>query len=116
MESLYLRDFQNEHSQEMGFRVALFGAWHLGADLEERRTLRKTLRDAYGAASRAVHYGDVDSGRSARRKREDPAGRWREHEKLLSETQGILRRGLLAVIANGPPPDWGDLVLGGGPP
>ncbi|MYB41819.1 MAG: hypothetical protein F4X76_06440 [Chloroflexi bacterium] len=116
MESLYLRDFQNEHSQEMGFRVALFGAWHLGADLEERRTLRKTLRDAYGAASRAVHYGDVDSGRGARRKREDPAGRWREHEKLLSETQGILRRGLLAVIANGPPPDWGDLVLGGGPP
>ena len=29
LESLYLRDFANEHSQEMRFRLALFGAWHL---------------------------------------------------------------------------------------
>ena len=115
MESLYLRDFANEHSQEMGFRLALFGAWHLGADLEERRTVRKTLRDAYGAASRAVHYGDINYGRRAKRKREDPAGLSRENGKLLSDAQGIVRRGLLEMIADGPPPDWGDLVLGGGP-
>ena len=117
MESLYLRDFENEHSQELGFRVALFGAWHLGANLEERRTVRKTLRDAYGAASRAVHDGDIDSRPKARRrrKREDPVGLRRENEKLLSETQDIVRRGLLAMIATGPPRDWGDLVLGGGP-
>ena len=115
MESLYLHDFKNEHSQEMGFRLALFGAWHLGADLEERRALRKTLRDAYGAASRAVHSGDIDSERKARRKkRENPARQWRKNQKLLSEAQDIVRRGLLAMIADGPPPDWGDLVLGAG--
>ena len=115
MESLYLRDFENEYSQEMGFRIALFGAWHLGANLEERRTVRKTLRDAYRAASRAVHDGDIDSQPKARRrrKREDPGGLRRENEKLLSDTQDIVRRVLLAMIANGPPRDWGDLVLGG---
>ncbi len=116
LESLYLRDFKNEHSQEMGFRVALFSAWHLGADLDERRTLRKTLRDAYRAASRAVHDGDIESERKSRRKNnEKPPRLWRENEKLLSEAQDIVRQGLLATIANGPPRDWGDLVLGGGP-
>ena len=30
LEALYLKDFKGEHSQEMKFRLALFGAWHLG--------------------------------------------------------------------------------------
>ena len=114
LESLYLHDFRNEHSQEMGFRMALFGAWHLGADLEERRTIRKTLREAYNAASRAVHGGDIDSGRkNRRRKRKNPARQWSKNVRLLSEAQDILRMGLLTMIANGQPDDWGDLVLGG---
>ena len=46
LESLYLKDFVNEHSQEMRFRLALFGAWHLGGSLDERRSIRKTLRYA----------------------------------------------------------------------
>ena len=44
LESLYLRDFANEHSQEMRFRLALFGAWNLAenaGDLDERRSIRK---------------------------------------------------------------------------
>ena len=44
LESLYLRDFANEHSQEMRFRLTLFGAWHLAenaGDLDERRSIRK---------------------------------------------------------------------------
>ena len=57
LETLYLKDFVNERSGEMRFRLSLFGAWHLGATLEDRRDIRKTLRDAYGRASGAVHTG-----------------------------------------------------------
>ena len=59
LEAIYLKDFMNEHSQEMRFRLALFGAWHLGADFEERRSIRKGLRDAYDTASKAVHEGEL---------------------------------------------------------
>ena len=53
LESLYLNDFVTEHSSEMRFRLSLFGAWHLAEDLEERRRIRKVLRDAYDTASGA---------------------------------------------------------------
>ena len=59
LEAVYLKDFINEHSQEMRFRLALFGAWHLGADLQERRSIRKALRVAYDTASKAVHEGEL---------------------------------------------------------
>ena len=65
LESLYLKDFANEHSQEMRVRLALFGAWHLSADLDERRSTRKTLRNAYDTASRAVPVGDIQENERA---------------------------------------------------
>ena len=55
--ALYLNDFGGEHSQEMRFRLALFGAWHLADGPDGRRSVRKTLRDAYDDASTAVHLG-----------------------------------------------------------
>ncbi|MCY4498377.1 MAG: HEPN domain-containing protein [Rhodospirillaceae bacterium] len=96
LEAIYLKDFANEHSQEMRFRLALCGAWHLGADFEERRSIRKTLRDAYDTASKAVHEGELPN--AAR-----PA---------LSTAQDLCRRGILKLLSEGPPDDWGDLALG----
>ena len=97
LESLYLKDFANEHSQEMRFRLALFGAWHLAENFEGRRSIRKTLRDAYDMASKAVHVGEVP----------------RAAERGLWDAQDLCRRGILKLLHEGPPPDWGDLVLGG---
>ena len=97
LESLYLKDFANEHSQEMRFRLALFGAWHLGDGLERRRSIRKTLRDAYDNASKAVHAGELP----------------REEARGLSKAQDLCRRGILKLLHEGPPEDWGDLILGG---
>ena len=100
LESLYLKDFINEQSQEMRFRLSLFGAWHLGADFGERKRIRKTLRDAYDAASGAVHTGDLyDSP---------------ENRKLLEDAQELCRRGIMKLLDEGPPSDWGDLILGEG--
>ena len=93
LEVIYLKDFANETSQEMRFRLALFGAWHLGADFEERRSIRKALRDAYDTASKAVHEGELP--KAAR-----------------PTAQNLCRRGILKLLREGPPDDWGDLVLG----
>ncbi|WP_419929644.1 hypothetical protein [Candidatus Poriferisocius sp.] len=98
LESLYLRDFGNEMSQEMRFRLALFAAWHLGADHEERKTIRKKFRDAYDTASKAVHLGHVESTQ--------------QNRDLLSDAQALCRRGALRLLKDGEPQDWGNLVLG----
>lgn len=96
LEALYLKDFANEHSQEMRFRLALIGAWHLSESLEERRTYRTVLRDAYDRASGAVHPGEVS----------------REAEVDLVLAQQLCRRGILKLLLEGAPSDWSDLILG----
>ncbi len=96
LELLYLKDFANEHSQEMRFRLALFGAWHLSANLDERRSIRKALRDAYDMASKAVHVGEVAGNEQAN----------------LPDAQNLCRRGIYKLLLEGPPRDWGDLILG----
>ena len=83
-------------SQEMRFRLALFGAWHLGKSFERRKKIRKVLRDAYDIASGAVHTGEAPQG---------------AHEKL-KEARNYCRDGILKLLAVGAPEDWGDLILG----
>ena len=111
LESLYLQDSGGDQKQEMRFRLALIGAWHLGADFQERKRIRKTLRDAYDTASKAVHGGDIDHG--GKKPTEDNSRiQWRKNQQLLSDAQDIVRRGLLKMLREGPPRDWGDLILG----
>ena len=98
LEALFLRDFTNEQSQEMRFRLSLFGAWFLGQDFEDRRRIRKVLRDAYDKASGAVHTGNLAATDANR--------------ALLADAQRLCREGILKLLRDGPPPDWGDLVLG----
>ena len=100
IETLYLQDFANEQSQEMRFRLPLFGAWFLGTDFQDRKLIRKTLRDAYDRASGAVHTGEI--------------GFNTENRELLADAQDLCRRGILKMLKEGFP-DWGDLVLGGIP-
>ncbi len=99
LETLYLHDFADENSQEMRFRLALFGAWYLGIDFEDRKRIRKTLRDAYDRASGAVHTGYVEHNL--------------ENLGLLQVAQNLCRQGIFKMINQGFPEDWGDLVLGG---
>ena len=40
LQALCLKDFVNGQSGEMSFRLSLFGAWHLGANLADRRGIR----------------------------------------------------------------------------
>ena len=100
LEALFLRDFTNERSQEMRFRLPLFGAWFLGLDFEDRGRIRKVLRNAYDVASGAVHTGSIAfTG---------------ENRALLADAQALCRDGIFKLLRNGPPTDWGDLILGRG--
>ncbi len=94
LESLYLRD----GSQEMRFRLALTAAWHLGADLSERREIWQLIRNAYDTASGAVHAGEVEFNG--------------QNLELLSKAQKLSRRGILKLLHCGQPEDWVDLILG----
>ncbi len=98
LESLYLQDFPNEYTHEMRFRLALFGAWHLGIDFKNRSEIRKKLRDVYDMASKAVHSGNVDIND--------------KNQELLSDVQDLSRRGILKLLQEGFPEDWGALILG----
>ena len=94
LESLYLK----EGGPELSFRLATHGAWHLGANFYEREEYRKTLRDAYNAASKAVHTGMVDSTEKNR--------------QLLAYAQDLCRLGILKRLNEGTAPDWNALILG----
>ena len=98
LEALYLKDFTNERSQEMRFRLALFGAWFLGENLQDRKRIRIALRNAYDRASGAVHTGNIDYNE--------------ENRGVLAEAQELCRQGVLKLLKEGYPADWGDLVLG----
>ncbi|MDE0226657.1 MAG: hypothetical protein OXP28_16230 [Gammaproteobacteria bacterium] len=98
LEALYLKKFRGEQNVEMAFRLALFGAWHLGSDMEDRRRIRRTLRDAYGVGSRAVHGQNLEFNEKNRR--------------LLSDGQRLCRSGMLKVLEDGEPDDWEELILG----
>ena len=98
LECLYVQDFLDaKQTQEIRFKLSLFGAWHLGTDFEERKCIRKKLRLVYDAASKAVHSGDLE---------------YFENQKLLSTAQDLCRRGILKLLREGSPLDWGDLILG----
>jgi len=98
LESLYLQNIGNEtYRGEMRFRLSLTGAWHLGADLQERKKVRRNLLKAYDAASKAVHGGNLD---------------YVGNQKLLSTAQDLCRHGILKLLREGSPNDWTDLILG----
>ena len=98
LESLYLRDIAKDQRGEMRFRLALFGAWHLGIDYRDRCVIRKKLRETYDMASKAVHGGEIEF--------------CDQNRELLSVAQDLCRRGILKLLTEGPPSDWGDLAMG----
>ena len=94
LEALLLPDNPN---QQLGFTVAARGAWLLGEDGAGRREAWKMLRNAYAAASKAVHIGEVkENDRNA---------------ETLVGTRDLCRKGLLHVLCDGPVKDWSGLIL-----
>lgn len=85
---------------EKGFRIATYGAWHLGKDFERRHLLRETLRKAYSDSSNAVHGGKL------RYAAKDPG--------LVTSVQDICREGILKRLREMERPKWDEMILGAG--
>ncbi len=83
---------------EKGFRIAMYGAWHLGKDFEQRLRFRETLRKAYDDSSRAVHGGKLKHAKK------DP--------DLVGAAQDICRNAILRRLEEVKRPKWEEVVLG----
>lgn len=94
LEALYLGGTHGE----LGFRLANYGAWHLGADFDERRQHQEVLRRVYGLASNAVHADEVKETEETR--------------ELLTAGQDLCRRGILKRLYEAKEPNWNEMILG----
>ncbi len=83
---------------EKGFRIATYGAWHIGRNLKERRECRETLRKVYDDSSRAVHAGKLKHAE--------------RNPELVSSAQDICRKGILKRLEETERPKWDEIILG----
>ena len=95
LESLFLDDNARD---ELAYRLALRGARLIGKDLQERKRIFRTLREAYAIGSEAVHKGEVKSKKKNR--------------KILDDTLEIVRAEILDRLEAGRKRDWDDIALG----
>ena len=92
LESLYLKG-----NEELSYRLAIYGAWHLGENYDERSRYFKALRKLYANASTAVHGGRIKG---------------KDHRENLSFAQDICRMGILRRLDEDKQPGFDDLALG----
>ena len=94
LEALYVDSGQGE----LGFRMSLIAAHHLGETLTERKDIQSTLNKFYGLASRAVHGKMVLN--------------LKETDRVVIDQATILcAEGILKVLNEKKYPDWKELLL-----
>ena len=94
LESLYL----NSDAGELGFRLAITGARHLGSSLDKRREIRKTLGDFYGLASRIIHGTELNQVRNS-------------DTESVKRASRVCCDGILRIVEEKYQPNWSDLLL-----
>lgn len=85
-------------SNEKAFRIATYGAWHLGTNFEQRRQIRETLRKAYADSSSVIH------GEKIKHAKKEPT--------LVSSAQDICRNAILKRLEEEQSPKWDEIILG----
>ena len=94
LEALYLNDVNDE----LKFRLSTRGAWHLGADINERRKFYENLGRVYSLASSAIHASNIKHNS--------------KNQDLLESGLEMCREGILKQLRESDAPDWTNLVLG----
>ena len=92
LESLYISSSEGE----LGFRLSITGARHLGTSLVERKAIRKTLVDFYRLASRVIHGTPLSSNTDV---------------SLVDAATKLCRDGILKIVEGRNQPDWTDFLL-----
>lgn len=96
LEALFL---PGQAQGELAFRLAVRGAWYMGATTEDRKQIRDLIATAYRRASTAIHGGKV--------------GDYMGNVNLIGSVQHLCREAILKRLADDDQPDWNDLILGG---
>lgn len=94
LEALYEIGGDNEKA----FRIATYGAWHLGETFQKRLEIRETLRKAYRDSSSAVHAGKLKYAA--------------KEPDLVSSAQNVCRDGILKRLQETTRPKWEEIILG----
>lgn len=94
MDALYLKGITGE----LKFRLATYGAWHLGSNSDERCRYHVTISRMYDLASKAVHTGEIKN---------TP-----ETLEILTDTQDLCRKGILKRLKEREEPRWKEMILG----
>lgn len=97
LESLYLGDINGQG--ELGFRLALRAAWHLGNDAQERVALKKDFSKIYNLRSRAVHTGTLKESKAS--------------PEFTARAQELCLKSITKIMQGGEFPDWDQLVMEG---
>ena len=92
LEALYL----NSSEGELGFRLSVTGARHLGSNLDDRKPIRKTLADFYRLASRVIHGAALAGSANA---------------SLVDKATTHCQDGILKIVEERHQPDWTDVLL-----
>ena len=98
LESLYVPG----SNSEVGLRLALNAAWHLGTSKSERADYLKFFRLLYSARSNVVHTGKLS----------ERAARSMDLPGVVARGQGLCWQGITSIIEAGAIPEWEVLILG----
>ena len=101
LESLFL---PQQSDPELKFRLAASGAWLVGEDSADKRSVWNTLRDAYDLSSTAVHGGNL-------KKKVKNLKKYKSSSALLADAIEICRKGVLRALEEGPVTDRAGLIL-----
>ena len=94
LEALYI----DSERGELSFRLALTAARHLGADIDERRAIQRSLREFYTLTSRAVHGVAISRLKDT-------------NVALIEQATKLCRDGILKIVETKDRRNWGDLLL-----
>ena len=83
---------------EVGFRLALHGAWILGGKKDARRMNYRNLKRIYNLSSSAVHSGKIKNTK--------------ENRELLKFGQDVCRRAIIKRARAPEEIDWEEIILG----
>ncbi len=98
LESLYVPG----STTEVGLRLALNAAWHLGANKSDRAQHLKFFRRLYRARSSVVHTGRLS----------DRLARSMDLTDVVARGQGLCWQGITSIIEAGGMPQWEEVILG----
>lgn len=93
--------FGDEQGEEISYRIRLRAALFLGADVAERRTIQRTVKDFYAIRSKVAH-GRVSSTAAG-----DKGGR-----ETIRDGLDLAQRAAALCCERGSIPNWADVELG----